>query len=365
MKRTSGYIYSRKGVLYIAYPDPAKKGGYRKESTKGNSKRDARRLLDKRLEVCRNRAIGWAETNASYKQHFIDFLKLYREGSETHKSYKGVLKLFIKFINEDYPHIQYLHEFGPKLFDCYRIWLKETKHKDWTVRNHLKVLKSVFKKAEEWEAIPKIPKINTAVTIEDEKPIKTLSNEEDFSKFFEVCKKIKIEYYPHYFIMVRTGLRYGEMRSLLWEHVNLETGSITVTRSANFTPKGRNKRTGLAKTRNIPLTRDAVEVLKVMPRSPIYKNVFLRHGKPFDKAGEKNLRLWLQKIAKNAGIEGMTRLHELRHTLGQQLYEKTRDLYVVKEILGHSELETTERYAGKPTKQAEEAMKKLEGFGGK
>src|SRR3989338_22285 len=99
MKRTSGYIYKRKDsdTLYIAYPDPSKQGGYRKESTGGNKKRDAQKLLDQRMEVYRNRAIGWAKTNAFYKQHFIDFLELYREGSQTHKTYKGVLKLFLQF----------------------------------------------------------------------------------------------------------------------------------------------------------------------------------------------------------------------------------------------------------------------------
>ncbi len=121
----------------------------------------------------------------------------------------------------------------------------------------------------------------------------------------------------------------------------------------------------LSKTRTVPLTSDAVEMLRSMPRSHTYKNVFLRAGKPIDKGAEKNLRYWLQKIAKAAGIAGMTRLHELRHTCGQQIYDLTGDIYVVKEVLGHSDLKTTLRYVGKATRRAEEAMKKLEGFGTK
>ncbi len=367
MKRTSGYIYKRPGsdTLYIAYSDPSKQGGYRKESTGSNRKRDAQKLLDQRIEVYRNHAIGWAETNALYKQHFIDFLRLYREGSETHKSYKGVLKLFVKFLNERYAYLQYLHEFKPKMFDDYRVWLKETDHKDWTTKNHLKVLKTVFKKAEEWEIVNKAPRINTAVAIQDEKPIKTLSSKEDFKKFFDICKEIKPEYYPHYFVLARTGIRFGELRGLLWENVDLEAANITITKTDEFTPKGRTRKTGLSKTRAVPLTADAVEMLRSIPRNHTYKNVFLRAGKPIDKGAEKNLRYWLQKIAKAAGIAGMTRLHELRHTCGQQIYDLTGDIYVVKEVLGHSDLKTTLRYVGKATRRAEEAMKKLEGFGTK
>lgn len=367
MKRATGYIYRRPGsdTYYIAYPNPSKQGGYKKESTGGSRKRDAQKLLARRMEVYRNREIGWTETNALYKQHYADFLKLYPEGSETHKSYRGVLKLHVRFLDGKYPYLQYLHEFNPKMFDEYRIWLKETGHKDWTTKNHLKVLKTVFKKAEEWEVINKVPKINTAVAIHDEKPIKTLSNKDDFRKFFEICKELKPEYYTHYFVLARTGMRFGEMRGLLWENVDLESANITITKTEDFTPKGRERKTGISKTRTIPLTSDAVEMLRSIPRSHTYKNVFLRNGKPIDKGAEKNLRYWLQKIAKAAGVVGMTRLHELRHTCGQQIYDLTGDIYVVKEVLGHSDLKTTLRYVGKATRRAEEAMKKLEGFGTK
>lgn len=363
MIKATGHIYKRNGILYISYTDPSKKGGHKRESTGGNCKRDAKKLLEQKLGPLHNRAVGWAETNAFYKQHFIDFLKLYKEGTETHKSYKGILKLFIQFINERYPNIQYLHEFKTKVFDDYRVWLKETRHKDWTAKNHLKVLKTVFRKAEEWEMINKVPKINTAIAITDYKPIRTLSDAADFQRFFSVCKEMKPEYYLHYFILARTGLRFGEMKSLLWQNVDLENATITVAKTEDFTPKGRWRKSGLPKTRTVPLTRDTVEALRSLPKSPTYNYVFLRDGKPLDKGAEKNLRYWLHKIAKTAGINGMTRIHELRHTYGQKLYEISGDLYVVKEALGHTDLRTTMRYAGKPTKRVKDAVKKMEGFG--
>lgn len=373
MQKASGYIYSRDGILYIAYPDARIKSGIKRESTGGKSKRDAERLLNQRLDVAKNKAFGCVETNTPYKQHFIDFLKLYKEGTETHKTYKGVLKLFINFLQEKerYVNIQYLHEFSTKVFDDYRIWLKTEKftpegkpHKDWTVKNHLKVLKTVFRQAEDWAIILKAPKIHTDISITDNKPIIVLNKEQDFKRFFEVCKEIKPEYYPHYFLTTRTGIRFGEMVSLVWDNVNLEEGNIKIRQCKHFNPKGRSKRTGLPKERIIPLQQDAIEVLKSILRNPRYDNVFLKDGKPISPK-DKSFRRWLVHIAKKAAIQGLTRMHELRHTLGHQLGDKGVRLEVIQNILGHSDIRTTQRYVGKPDKDSEDAMKALDGFGTK
>ena len=71
------------------------------------------------------------------------------------------------------------------------------------------------------------------------------------------------------------------------------------------------------------------------------------------------------ECADNIYIQGLTRMHELRHTLGHQLGDKGVRLEVIKNILGHSDIRTTERYVGTPDKASEDAMKALDGFGTK
>jgi site-specific recombinase XerD len=49
-------------------------------------------------------------------------------------------------------------------------------------------------------------------------------------------------------------------------------------------------------------------------------------------------------VLKMADIKNF-RFHDLRHTVATRLVEKGIDLVVVKEILGHSKIDTTMRYA--------------------
>ena len=52
--------------------------------------------------------------------------------------------------------------------------------------------------------------------------------------------------------------------------------------------------------------------------------------------------------------------HTLRHTFASWLVEKGTDLYLIKELLGHSDLKVTERYAHIGDNQLRQAVMKLQ-----
>jgi len=81
----------------------------------------------------------------------------------------------------------------------------------------------------------------------------------------------------------------------------------------------------------------------------VYLNTYVDIKKSFNKAREA------------AGIKDF-RFHDLRHTVATRLVEKGIDLLVVKDILGHSNIETTMRYAHPIPKRKSDAIAVLNSY---
>jgi len=71
------------------------------------------------------------------------------------------------------------------------------------------------------------------------------------------------------------------------------------------------------------------------------------------------LRERLIRIAKEANIEGLTKLHTLRHTFASQLVMSGVDLPTVMKLMGHSDIQTTMIYAHLAPDHLADAVNKL------
>ena len=82
-----------------------------------------------------------------------------------------------------------------------------------------------------------------------------------------------------------------------------------------------------------------------------------RSGK---RIGARSVELIVEKCLKQAGLDGMgISPHKLRHTAATLLYQDAGvDIRVLKELLGHESLSTTEIYTHVSNKQIEDASKK-------
>ncbi len=170
---------------------------------------------------------------------------------------------------------------------------------------------------------------------------------------------------PHAQPIVRlalyTGLRRGNINQLRWEQVDLDAGRLTVTVKHHH-------REG--KTHTVPLIPDAVELLKSLAPSMKerighvfkYGNVHVGCTCPTcqhraDLAGRPilDIKKSFNTARKKAGLSHI-KFHDLRHTVASWLIQGGSPLNLVKDVLGHSDIRVTARYAHLETAAAANAM---------
>jgi integrase len=129
-------------------------------------------------------------------------------------------------------------------------------------------------------------------------------------------------------LLALTGARLSEILTLRWEFVNFERGMIRLPES----------KTG-AKT--LYLNSPALAVLRELPRVD---------GNPFVIVGERkgarlvNLQKPWRRIRNAAGLRDV-RLHDLRHSFASVAVAGGMSLPMIGALLGHSQPQTTHRYA--------------------
>ena len=139
-------------------------------------------------------------------------------------------------------------------------------------------------------------------------------------------------------VALKTGMRHGELLALRWQDVDLVAGRITVrqnvVRGIIGTPKS-------GKPREIALGDDVRAALKAHRhlRGPL---VFCAmDGKMLTDSEQKHP---LSHACKRAGLRSIG-WHVLRHTFASRLAMRGATLKVIQDLLGHSTILMTMRYA--------------------
>lgn len=150
---------------------------------------------------------------------------------------------------------------------------------------------------------------------------------------------------PMIVLALNTGLRRGELFNLVWADVDLTKRQLTV--------EGTTAKSG--QTRHIPLNSEATSTLEKWKQQSSQKIVFPSPvtGKRFD-----NIKRSWEALRERAGISDFV-FHDLRHTFASKLVMAGVDLYVIKELLGHSTIQMTERYAHLTPYHHADAVEKL------
>lgn len=264
---------------------------------------------------------------------FLNFIRFEKGLSEnTVLAYKSDILIFIKFLNE--------HKISKVTEETIMDFIFALKNKNYStlsiarmlvaVKNYYKFLVnekilsvSPFENMDSFKVRKKIPEVLT------EKDIENLLNQPDTSTKEGIRDKAILE------LLYSAGIRVSEL-------VNMELTDI------NFDEKilrcfGKGK-----KERLVPVGDYVVEAIKnyLKIRNEISNkfsnSLFItRLGKKFTRAG-----IWkiIKIYAKKAGITKNVYPHIFRHSFATHLLKGGADLRSVQEMLGHSDISTTQIY---------------------
>ncbi len=134
--------------------------------------------------------------------------------------------------------------------------------------------------------------------------------------------------------LMTTGLRLQELLNLEIKDVNFENSEITVNQG-----KGR-------KDRIVPIHFSLLPILKRYfqnRREAGRPSRWFFTGVRSDKQlAQKDIRVICGKISTSSGVKFTP--HMLRHTFAREMIDKDFNLYKLKEIMGHADIRTTQRY---------------------
>ncbi len=144
---------------------------------------------------------------------------------------------------------------------------------------------------------------------------------------------------PLFILSTESGLRRGEALSLEWSEVDFTKRELTV--------KGEGAKS--SQTRTVPLSARLQTTLTE------WKAQTSATGPVFPGATEDALRGQWIRVLRDAKVTGL-RWHDLRHTFGTRMALSGASINVLKNIMGHSSITTTQRYLHSTADDARKAI---------
>jgi len=304
------------------------------------------------------------EKAKTYTTTFEELAEKYIENFKHQRSFKRSKSYVIEELKKEFKgyrlkNISYLD------LETYRNKLRNTLtihgkvRTDATVNRVMACLRHMLAKAVSWDMLDRNPfdKGESLQLKENNRRIRYL-NEEEITGLLAECptiapprKKGRFTQGPQaiylrdfIIIATNTGMRKGEILSLMWDQIRGEFIYLEKTKTN--------------KARQIPINDDLEVCFKsIRKRQPLgTKYIFC------DQNGHiKDIKTAFNAALKRAGITDF-RPHDLRHTFASHYVMRGGSLGALQKILGHADIKMTMRYAHLSKEFAREEIKLLDGL---
>ena len=330
----------------IDYLDPSGKRvrkSYRK-------KKDAVAEHGKRVSlIAENR---YLDVKKDYKTIFKELLEKYEENFKSQASFTKYKAFCLANFKEHFGEETLLSNIRYAELESYRNHLRQKLTKDGTIRKDSSVnremacLHHVFSKAVEWEMVERSPfeRGKSLILKENNQRIRYLT-EDEISRLLIECEGPKQKHLHRIVVCaLNTGMRKGEILGLRWDQV--KNGFIYLEKT-----KTKNRR-------EIPINEDLAKILREIRKEDglTSRYVFTYARRAIDRVDRA-----FRAALKRAHINDF-RFHDLRHTAASHMVMRGASLKEIQEILGHTTMTMTLRYAHLGEEQKKRAVGLLNGL---
>lgn len=287
-----------------------------------------------------------------YTNQFLDFLRTQRRYSPcTIETYRKSLEKFTELIGKN-TSLEAFSESSIKSF----VWDMKMKQKlaPSSICEHLAALKSFGKYLVRSRIMQKNPAENVPMPKRPKRLVSFMSQKDLAPEKFPEIENPNLQQARARFLLeliYGSGLRISECQSLTWDRIREKEHLVRVL------GKG-------SKERIVPITDSLIQWLGLFRTMLIEAGhlpsptgfVFLSEdGKPYSV---RTLRNDIHDLLREVGWEGKASPHVLRHSFATHLLENGAEIMSVKEMLGHSNISTTQIYTHVNAERLKAAFKK-------
>ncbi|WP_077731394.1 site-specific integrase [Methylocaldum sp. 14B] len=241
-----------------------------------------------------------------------------------------------------------LLEITPWLIEKYRLARLKAGIASTTINRDIVALKACLTRAAEWGEIAESPLKGKGIVETDRRGVVRFLDQSEESRLYAALDRCPYAYLRTMVIVsLHTGIRRGELFGLEWRDIDLARRSMVI-----HGPNTKNRT-----TRHAPLNDIAAQALTAWKRHGNGEGLVFpgRDGGRLD-----NARKSFAALLRDADIKNF-RWHDMRHHFASKLVQAGVDLNTVRELMGHSDIKMTLRYAHLAPEHKAAAVAKLVG----
>ena len=284
-----------------------------------------------------------ADMNKSVIEKFLQYLLIERRfPKNTVVAYRNDLMQLQEFYNSESVNVSndWWKRLNPKKIEAYKIHLRNKEYLSSTINRKISSMRCFFNFLNDEDLIKVNPSEGTQLDKFITKRAPEYLTLEEIKQILNVCSgdnHIDIRDKAMVGLLYSSGLRVSELVSLKIINISDKKGWIRVE------GKG-------SKQRFVPVYNQAWQDLEcyLAKSRPILKNKFTDDSLFVNARGKMMTRqgFWdvLKKLTQKSGVNKSVSPHMLRHTFATHLLQGGANLMTVKELLGHSNINTTQIY---------------------